>query len=246
MSLNKEVKKGRPLMEKYDGGVSFFIRLDLPVIDKAPKNYRKALTAVRDTVISKAMGLKWQKGDKNYKKLTAQLEKNVLDHLEEMIESMSDSERESYRPLFKWLIEYSGMLIESPEANPMVSDTPFFQYFLQKIEFIGNSWYTAQNLVFDSRTGQLLTIEDLLDMTTEHEDAITELMRKEFQKRHPDGTDYDYQVFPSASFEVSKEGLNFYIPTGEVVENQLEYIFLERSVLMPYVKKGSLLEQYWK
>ena len=144
------------------------------------------------------------------------------------------------------MVEYSGQLDEEDALNPMISDTPFFQFFLQKTEFVGNSWYKAYNLVFDSRTGRLLTIEDLLNMTEANENAITELMRQEFNKRHPQGTDYDYHVYPSASFEVSKQGLNFYIPTDQVIENKLEYIFLDRDTLKPYVKKGSLLDKYWK
>ena len=143
------------------------------------------------------------------------------------------------------MVEFSGMPYEPSTDDPTASAIPFFQFFLQKIEFIGNSWYVAQNLVFDKRTGQLLTIADLLDKTTDGDDVITELMRKKFSEQHPNGTDYDYHVNSSASFEVSKDGISFYIPTDEVLENQLEYILLERDVLKPYIKKGSLLEKYW-
>lgn len=248
LNVSKQVTADRnhPLTKQHEGFCTYYIRLDLPVIDKVPKAYKKALTAVRDTVLSRAMGVQYQKGDKDYQKLIAQFETKMLNNLEEMIADMDESERDRYKPLFRWLVEYSGQLDEDAAMNPMVSDTPFFQFFLQKTEFVGNSWYKAYNLVFNSRTGQLLTIEDLLDMTEANENAITDLMRKEFQKRHPQGTDYEYHVYPSTSFEVSKQGLNFYIPTDEVTENQLEYIFLNREVLKPYVKKGSLLAKYWK
>ena len=248
LNVSKQVKADRnhPLTKQYEGFCTYYIHLNLPDIDKVPQAYKKALTAVRDTVISKATGIQYQKGDKDYQKLIALFETKMLDNLEEMIAFMDESERDRYKPLFQWLVEYSGQLNESVSANPMVSDIPFFQFFLEKTEFIGNSWYKVCNLVFDCHTGQLLTIEDLLNMTEANENAITELMRKEFRTRHPQGTDYDYHVYPSASFEISELGINFYIPTDEVTENQLEYVFVDRDALKPYVKKGSLLDKYWK
>lgn len=243
---NKEVKGGRPLIEQYDGSLYYFIRLELPVIERVPEPYKQALTAVRDTVLSKALGVKYIKGDDDYKTLTAQFEKKTLDELSGLIESMDEPERASHKVLFKWLVEYSGQMDEDSLYNPMLSHIPFFQFFLQQVEYIGNSLYTAENLVFDSHTGQLLTLDDLLDLTGTNRKAVTDLMMQEFRKNHPEETDYDYNVDTTASFEISERGLNFYIPTDNIDEDRLDYIFLDKSTLLPYLKSDGPLAKYWK
>lgn len=242
---NKEVKGGRPLIEQYDGSLYYFIRLELPVIERVPNSYKQALTAVRDTILSKALGMKYIKGDDDYKVLTAQFEKKTLNELSELIELIDEPRRASHKMLFKWFVEYSGQMDEDSLYNPMMSHIPFFQFFLQQVEFVGNSFYTAENLVFDSHTGQLLTLDDLLDLTDTNRKVVTDLMMQEFRKHHPEETNYDYNVDTTASFEVSEQGLNFYIPTGNIDEDRLDYIFLDKSTLLPYLKNGGLLATYW-
>lgn len=245
MFVNVKETGGCSLVDQY-GSLSYFIRLELPDISKAPINYHQALIAVRDTILSQTIGMKYIKGDKDYKAITRQFEIRSLNELNDFIGLIDPSERENRQHLFRWYFEYSGGLDEDSLYNPVMSDIPFFQFFLQKLEQIGNTFYTATNLIFDSKTGQLLTIEDLFEITNENYEAISARMMKEFRKLHPEETDYDYEVTPSASFEITEKGLNFYIPTVELIGHKLEYIFLDKSILQPYLKPNGSLAKYWK
>lgn len=244
--MDKAVKGTLPLTAKHGGDIEFFIRLELPDVEKVPSAYKVALTAVRDTILSKSMRMKYVSGDADYKKLTAQFETRQFKNLEGFIGSMDAADRDRRKALFRWYFEYSGQLDEDSLMNPMLSDAPFFQFYLQKVEQIGNTFFSAENLVFDSRTGQLLTLADLLNMTPPNDVFVENLMMDEFRKHHPEETDYDFNVDTSASFEITKTGLNFYIPTGNVQEDRLDYIFMDKSALKPFMKKGGLLDQFWK
>lgn len=227
--------------ESHDVGVTYFINLALPDVEQAPATYRRALSAMRDTVLNRTVGHAYIKGDKDYKKLLVAYVKQVNESLTEMMTPFEEEMLFAY----KWYIEISGMAdfaVETPDPH-----SPFFSFYLSKIEMVGNTFLTHENLVFDRKTGQLLTIDDLLDLEQSRERRIQfiDLMIDTFRQAHPKGSvDYEDNINDGLTFEIDKSGMNFYIPTDNLKE-PVDYIYLSKTQLMPYVKKGGLLDQYW-
>ncbi len=227
--------------EQYNVGVQYFINLSLPDVEKAPAAERKVLSAVRDTVLKRTVGFAYIKGDKDYTKLTKKFEDRANKNLVEMMTPFEEDMLFAY----KWYLEYSGFLTDNFDGNPLDKSKPFFSYYLVSIELVGNTLTNYQMLLFNRKTGKLLALDDLLELNDDSRLQIWELMMEEFRKKHPQGSvDYEYNINENASFEIDAKGLNFYI-LKDNLEDPLDYIFLSKDVLAPFIKKGGILDIYW-
>ncbi len=239
---NGTTKPAGKQYEKYDVGVEYFINLSLPDVEQAPAEERKTLSAVRDTVLRRSVGLTYIKGDKDFTKLT----KKFVDKANKNLVGMMTPFDENLLFAYKWYLEYSGFLTDNFDGNPLDKSKPFFSYYLVNIEMVGNTLTNYQMLLFDRKTGKLLALDDLLELNDDSRRQIRELMLEEFYKKHPKGSvRYEYNINVNASFEIDPKGLNFYIPKGDM-KDPLDYIFLSKDVLTPFVKKGGILDLYWQ
>lgn len=223
---------------KYDVGVTYLISLGLPDVDKAAPAQRKALTAVRDQALNRALGSKFIPGDTEYKKVVNRYLDAKLNELEEMMTPFDENMLFAY----KWYLEVSGFMIELAQMDPK---SPFYSFYLREEFLVGNilNYYTMMH--FERATGKYLTPEDLFDFTQENQEAIRMLIFSAiYQELNVSEVDYDYNVKADNPFEIRPDGLNYYIPTDDY-KNPLVTVFVDRQSLMPYLRHDGLLYQYW-
>ena len=240
MTANGYVSVGGKQYAQYKCGITYYIDLSLPDVAKARASQRKVLTAVRDTILSKALGCKYVPGDKKY----AQVLNKFLAARKANLKEMMTPFKEELVFAYKWFYDIKGVMTNTQQQ--MDARYPFYSYCLKKESAIGNLFQDYRMLHFDMHTGRLLEVADFFLPGGDVEEGVRKLIINSLCKKlNVKKIDYAYTIGIETSFEVHKDGLSFYVMT-ENPDNPMEESFVKKEDILPFLQENSLLMKYWK